>query len=164
MEHFGRTGLVVFRLGDFHRVAIQLQCADAIAGRGVHDFAAAPMLATTELAGDHVAEVVECQVRMRDGHEQQPIFLVGCNGLLAELVQFIGAIEIGQAVGRRVECFHQVGRGRVLLFQHEAAEAVVGVLLVSIGLQFQQLFERGHCVFGAGFGRDCGRGDSERES
>ena len=129
----------------------------------MNDFAAAPMLAATEFAGDHVAVVVECQIGMRDGHEQQPIFFVDCDGFLTELVDLIVAVERGQADHCRVEGLLQIGGRGVFLFEHEAAEAVVGVLLISIGLQLEQLVEREHCVFGAGFGGDWGRGDGQRE-
>lgn len=116
-EHFRRVALVVFRLRKLHRAAIELQGADAVAGSSVNHFAAAAIVAAMKFAGDHEAIVIDRDVRLRDGREQPPIFLVRGDRFLAELVNFIGAIELRQASNCDVECLHQVGGWYILFFQ-----------------------------------------------
>jgi hypothetical protein len=69
----------------------KLHRAHAVAGDGVHESAAAAVLAALESARDHEAVVFDIDVRLGDGHEEPPIVGASRYGRFAKFVDLIDA-------------------------------------------------------------------------
>ena len=92
-EHQRRLGFVRRGLRQLDGLAIELQSANSIAGRCVHDPPAASMLAPVKLAGDQVSIVLDRAELFGDGGQRPPALGMCGRRLLQQRVDFIAAIE-----------------------------------------------------------------------
>ena len=109
------------------------------------DAAAAAMLAAVKLAGDHVAVVLDVDVRLATAASACQLFAWAATVCSEQLVDFVDAIELLQSTEPRVDRSSSIVRGVRLGDSEQAAQAVVGVFEVAVAERLHELVARGQC-------------------